>query len=149
MKNSVIPFIFILLSTIANAQLIARAEIKEDIEGLCDKDNVYALLPFAGQVEASCGLRDLDIQNKLNEKVQYLKDNPKFKGKGMVQIIVNCKGEVVSCKMDNKTKDPELDKQILDVFKNLANWKAGTLDGKPVDSLVLFSFEIKKGKFVL
>jgi hypothetical protein len=116
---------------------------------LCDKDNVYALLPFAGQVEATCGLCDLDIQNKLNEKVQYLKDDPKFKGKGMVQIIVNCKGEVVSCKMDNKTKDPELDKQILDVFKDLTNWKAGTLDGKAVDSVVLFSFEIKKGKFVL
>ncbi|MFM9984679.1 MAG: energy transducer TonB [Flavobacteriales bacterium] len=149
MKNILLQIVFVLISVIGNAQFIAKAEIKEDIEGLCDKDNVYALLPFAGQVEASCGLSDLDIQNKLNEEVQFLKDNPKFKGKGMVQIIVNCKGEVVSCKMDNKTKDPELDKQILDVFKKLVNWKAGTLDGKAVDSVLLFSFEIKKGKFVL
>ena len=58
------------------------------------------------------------------------KSNPKYKGKGMLGIILNCKGKVVQCKMDNKTKSPELDKQIESVFNSLGEWKAGELNGK-------------------
>ena len=64
----------------------------------------------------------------------------------MIGIVINCKREVVKCKMDNKTKDSELDKQIEAVFNSLGNWKAGKLDGKEVDSSRLFSFKIKNGK---
>ncbi len=77
----------------------------------------------------------------------FLKDNPKYKDSGMIGIIVNCKGEVVQCKMDNKTKSAELDKQIEMVFNSLGNWKAGKLDKKEVDSSKLYSFTIKNGKF--
>jgi hypothetical protein len=51
--------------------------------------------------------------------------------------------------MDNKTKSPELDKQIEALFNSLTGWKAGTLNGKAVDSMLLFSFEIKKGQVVI
>jgi len=65
----------------------------------------------------------------------------------MIGLVINCKGEVVQCKMDNKTKNPELDKQIEAVFNSLGSWKAGKLNGKEVDSSRLFSFKIKNGKF--
>jgi hypothetical protein len=67
----------------------------------------------------------------------------------MVSIIINCKGEVVQCKIDNKSKSPVLDEQVVTVFKTLTSWKAGKLNGKEVDSLKLWSFEIKKGKLTL
>ena len=60
--------------------------------------------------------------------------------------MINCKGEVIKCEMDNKTKDPTLDSQIVAVFNNLGEWKVGLLNGKPVDSVKLYGFEIKKGK---
>ena len=75
-----------------------------------------------------------------------MKDNPKYDDKGMIGLVINCKGEVVQCKMDNKTKTPELDKQIEDVFNSLGQWTSGKLNGKEVDTSRLFSFKIKNGK---
>ena len=140
--------LFISLSSYSTfAQLVAKMEIKEPIEGLCNEKEVYALFPmFGDQDEAVCALSDQDILERLNTEVQFLKDNPKYSDKGMIGIIINCKGEVVQCKMDNNTKEPELDKQIEAVFNSLGEWKAGKLYGKEVDSSKLFSFKIKKGK---
>jgi len=121
-------------------------EVKEPIEGICNEKEVYALLPFDGQEKAICPISENDILKRLNSEIQFLKDNPKFKGKGMIGLIINCKGEVVQCKMDNKTKSTELDKQIEEVFNTLGEWKAGKLNKKKVDSSVLYSFKIKKGK---
>lgn len=131
-----------------SAQFVAKMEVKEDISGICDKNEVYALLPsFKGQEEAVCPMTKEDILQKLNAEVTFLKDNPKFKDKGMIGLVINCKGKVVKCKMDNKTKDPELDKQIEAVFNSLGTWKAGKLSGKEVDTSRLFSFVVKNGKF--
>jgi hypothetical protein len=59
---------------------------------------------------------------------------------------VNCKGELVQCRIDNKTQSEELDKQIVAVFAELKQWKAGTINGQTVDTVNLFSFTIKNGK---
>lgn len=135
------------ISLFASSQMIAKVEIKEKIEGLCDSANVYSLFPmFGDQVAAECAVADSAIERRLNEEVAFLKEKPKFKGEGIVSIMINCKGEVVQCKIDNETKSPILDEQVVKVFKTLTSWKAGKLNGKEVDSLILFSFEIKKGK---
>ncbi len=140
---------FLLISTNSFGQFVAKMEVKEPIEGLCNPKEVYALLPMLqGQEEAICPVTEDEILKRLNEEVQFLKDNPKFSGKGMIGLIINCKGQVLQCKMDNKTKNAELDKQIEKVFNSLGEWKAGKLNGEEVDSSKLFSFKIKKGKFV-
>lgn len=132
-----------------SAQFVARMEVKEPIEGVCDNDNVYALFgSLEGQTQASCGLDDKQMIDLLNEKIAFIRTNPKYKDKGMISLIINCEGEVVVCKMDNKTKSEELDKQLEEFFNALENWTVGKLNGKPVDSVLLFSFEIKRGKFV-
>ncbi|AWI25139.1 hypothetical protein [Flavobacterium pallidum] len=146
MKKTFLLFI-ILLNLNASAQFLAKMEVKEDIPGICDKNEVYALFPIEGQIEAVCPISDAEILERLNSEVQFIKDNPKYKGKGMIGILINCKGEVVRCEMDNKTKNPQLDKEIEKVFNSLGEWKAGTLNNKNVDSNRLFSFTIKKGKF--
>ena len=150
MKKVSLLLLFTKLSLLSFSQLVARAEIKENIEGICDIKNVYALLEmFKEQKEAVCSVKDPEIEKMLNDSVQYIKDKPGYKDKGMVSLIINCKGEVVQCKIDNKTKSLLLDEQVVNVFKTLTSWKAGKLNGKNVDSLKLWSFEISDGKIRL
>jgi hypothetical protein len=150
MKKIILILLTVYTGLTASAQLVAKMEVKEYIPGICDKNEVYALISsFKGQVEAVCPLTKDEILIRLNTEVSFLKDNPKYKDKGMIGIIINCKGEVVKCQMDNKTKNADLDKQIEMVFNSLGNWKSGKLNGKEVDTSKLFSFKIKNGKFIL
>jgi hypothetical protein len=132
-------------------------EVKEDIPGICNKNGVYALIPsFKGQEEAVCPVPEEEILKRLNAEVTFLKDNPGYNDKGMINLIINCRGELVYCRMDNKTQSPDLDKQIEAVFSTLGEWKAGKLKRKQstlLNYLVLllsmvFSLliKIKRGK---
>jgi hypothetical protein len=138
------------LSLLSYSQLVAKVEIKEKIKGICDDKNVYALFPmFGNQKEAICSDADSTIEERLNREVDFLKDKPKYKDKGMVSILINCKGEVVQCKIDNESKSPTLDEQVVNVFKTLTSWEPGKLDDKEVDSMRLWRFEVNKGKITL
>jgi hypothetical protein len=149
--KSVIACITLLLSVhFVTAQMVAKVEIKKPIPGVCNYKEVYSLFPmFGDQKEAVCPVTEEEIQRQLDSAVVFLKDRPEFKDKGIVSILINCKGEAIKCEMDNKTKDTALDNQIVAVFKTLVQWKAGLLNGKPVDSMRLFSFEIINGKLKL
>jgi hypothetical protein len=67
----------------------------------------------------------------------------------MVGCFINCKGTVIKWDISIKTKEANLDRQILEIFKSLSNWTAGTLNGKSVDSRLLFKYKIKKGRLTL
>lgn len=147
MKQIFIFFLSMLAMATANAQFVAKVEIKEPVKGLCNNKAVYSLFPmFEGQVQAVCPVAEEEILRRLDSAVTFLKEHVSFMDKGMVSIMINCKGEVVKCEMDNKTKDSTLDSQIVAVFNALGQWKAGVLNGKPVDSMRLYSFQIKNGK---
>jgi hypothetical protein len=48
------------------------------------------------------------------------------------------------------TKSAEFNQQVIEAFREMeATWTAGTLNGKPVDSVDLWGIEIKKGRIVL
>jgi hypothetical protein len=150
MKKASLVLSLLLLSFASFSQFVARAQIKENVEGICDKKNVYALMGMLkGQKEAVCAVKKPMIEQMLNDSVQFIKDSINYADKGMVSIIINFKGKVVQCKTDNKTKSPLLDEQIVNVFKKLTSWEAGQLDGEDVDSIRLWSFEIKNGKLKL
>ncbi len=150
MKKVSFILLLLLLTFTSFSQFVARAQIKEKVEGICDIKNVYALMGMLkGQKEAVCAINKSEIEQMLNDSVPFIKDSARFTDKGMVSIIINCKGKVVQCKTDNTTKSPVLDEQIVAVFKNLTEWKAGQLDGEDVDSIRLWSFEIKNGKLKL
>ena len=96
-----------------SAQFVATMELKEPIPGLCNSRKVYALFPsFKGQEEAVCPVSKEVISQRLNSEIKFLQDNRDYNDKGMIGLVINCEGEVVQCKMDNKTRSPELDKQI-------------------------------------
>ena len=148
MNKGVIVAVMTFSSLFASAQFIARVEVKEDIPGICNKEEVYALFPsLKGQEVPVCPVSKAEILKRLNSEVPFLLDNPRYKDKGMIGLFINCRGEVVQCKMDNKTKSEELDSQIEKVFNSLGDWKPGKLDGNEVDASELFSFTIKNGKF--
>ena len=121
-------------------------DLKEPIEGLCNQKEVYALLPMKGQQKAECPLSKEEVRRKLQQEVAFLKEQPQHNDKGMVNLIINCRGEVVQCMIDIKTKSSELDAQIVSVFKSLGDWKPGKLNGKKVDSSYLWSFTIVDGQ---
>jgi hypothetical protein len=148
MKKSLLIISLITLCMASQAQFIATMQITDTIPGLCNSEAVYVVFPgMEGQVQALCPVQKYEILRRLNTEVTFLKSHPKYKGKGMVSLIISCKGEVVQCKMDNKTKDPELDKEIEAVFNSLGEWKAAQVSGLASDSGRLFSFQIKKGVF--
>jgi len=147
-KKYTLSVVFLVLSAAASAQFVAKMEIKEPIDGLCHANDVYAIFPmFEGQSEAVCPVSINELLSRLNKDVQFVKDNPRHNDKGMIGLVVNCKGDVVKVKMDRKTKDPELDRQIEAVFASLGGWKPGKINGNEVDTSKLFSFRIKKGTF--
>jgi hypothetical protein len=130
------------------AQLQTKLDIKESIEGICNEKEVYALFPYleAAQVLAESPISKSEILKTLNSKVDFLSENKKFKSEGIVSIIINCKGEVVSCEVSKKTTSPKLDNEIERVFNNLGDWKNATYKNKAVDSYQLFYFKVKRGK---
>jgi hypothetical protein len=150
MRTFSLLFLAFFASHFVSAQFVARLEVKEPIPGVCNNDEVYALLPgLTGQVLAECSVSKQQMNDRLNEELQFLKDHPDHKDKGMIGLIINCEGKLVQCEMDNKTKSPELDRQIEKVFNSFQEWTAGTLNDNKVDTSRLFSFTIKKGKITL
>ena len=148
MRRTLYLLLACLFSYGVQGQFVAKLEVVKHIDGLCDVNEVYVLFPsFKGQEEADCPITDEKILVRLNSEVQYLKDHPKHKDKGMIGLIINCNGQVIQCKIDanNGTMSKELDAQIEAVFNSLGAWASGKLEGKNVDSSLMFSFTIKKG----
>ena len=146
MKKLISFLTSLIIFSTGTAQFAARMQIKEPIPGICDEKNVYVVFTmFKSQEEAKCPVSKKEITGRLNSEVTFLKDSSNFTDKGMVNLIINCKGELVKCEMDNKTKSVELDKQIVAVFNSLGKWKAGKINGEKVDTSRLWSFEIKNG----
>ena len=131
--------------------IVARMEVTEPIKGVCDNANVIAILPFPGngQVKALAPKTKEELTIELNSKVDFLKDKSDYEDTGMVNLIVNCRGELVRCQIDNKTKSPELDSQIVAVFAEMKVWTAGKINNTAVDTVVLYSFTITNGKITL
>jgi hypothetical protein len=148
MRRITVFFIsLIFYSNSSISQMVARMEVKEPIKGICDEKNVFVVFPmFKGQEAAKCPLSNQEIISRLNAEVTFLKDSTTFQDKGMINIVINCKGEVVRCEIDNKTKSSELDRQIVAVFNSLGTWKPGKVNGEKVDTSKLWSFEIRNGQ---
>ena len=131
--------------------LVAHMEIKEPIKGLCDDKNVFVILPLEnnGQVKAKAPKTREELTKTLNSEVRFLRGKSDYEDKGMVRLIINCRGKLVKCEIDNKTQNPKLDKEIVAVFAKMQRWKPGRINDKAVDTGELYSFTIKKGKISL
>ncbi|MFN8275915.1 MAG: energy transducer TonB [Chitinophagales bacterium] len=132
------------------AQFVSRLDITDTIPGLCDKNEVYALFSaFKGQDQAKCPLTKAQIEARLNKEVSIIKEKRDLEEKGEVSLMINCKGEVIQCKIEKASKQPVLDQQVLAVFNSLGNWLPGKFNGREVDSAELYRFKVKGGKLEL
>ena len=147
MKKILIVIVLMTAFT-ASAQFVVKLDVNENVPGICDKKSVYVLFnTLQGQEEPECPVTKDEILRRLNTEVTFLKEHPRTRIKAIINMVINCKGVAVQCKMDKKSKYTELNKQILAVFSSLGIWKAGKLDGKEVDSSQIYSIVLKKGKF--
>lgn len=135
----------------STSNMVATLQIDEPIDGVCNNDRIIAILPFPGngQEKAKPILTNKEVEVLLADQVIFLNENAGYEDKGMVGLIVNCNGELVRCQMSNRTKSEELDAQIVAVFSTLKDWKPGSINGKKVDTSVLYSFTITDGKIIL
>ena len=96
MKKIILLFVLISLAISVNSQLVMKLEVTEDIEGICNKDEVYALFPdFKNQKKAIYPISKEKLLEKLNSELDYLKIKKKIRAKVIVHLIINCKGEVI------------------------------------------------------
>ncbi|MES1226976.1 MAG: hypothetical protein ABUT20_66500, partial [Bacteroidota bacterium] len=101
MKKTFILVLTLFIVYDAPAQFVAKMQVKTPIHGVCDNNNVIVVFPsFKGQKEAVCPVKKDSIEKRLNAEVVFLKDSTSYNDKGMVNIIINCKGEVVQCEID-------------------------------------------------
>src|SRR5688572_26336590 len=111
-KKAIISICAIFLFHCSQAQLLATVTSKQPIVGACDVKRIYALFAgFTGQVHPVGPITDNEIQNKLNSEVKFIKENPTFKGKLIIDIIINCQGKLVQCAVGEKSGRAELDDQ--------------------------------------
>lgn len=149
LKTTLVIF-FAIISVNASSQIIATIQLKEPIEGICDNEKIYALYSgFTGQEVPKCSISLEEMQKILNEKLQFLKDNPSYKGNGKVSVFINCEGEPLNWSISISPINETLDKELLEIFGQFTNWTAGRLNNETVDSYKLISLEIKKGKLKL
>jgi hypothetical protein len=111
-------------------------------ENVCKPNNVYFLIEKkARPIE----LID-SIEVKLNRAVLIAKNKPSFESKSTIQFAVNCNGEVGGgFHVVIKSGDENLDRELIDFFKTITNWKPGMLKKKTVDSWYMWRLEIKDG----
>ncbi len=152
--SAIIVFLFFTMTSfgqLEGKQVAVITKVNKDIEGLCDRTKVYSLYimkVFPGSNATEGQISDVELLKLLNEKIVFLKENPTYKDKFSIRVIINCNGKLVSCEFENKPKNKDLNKQILDIFNTLDGWGPGEFNGEFVDSTKLYSLRIKNGEII-
>src|SRR5687768_14355083 len=93
MRSFVLTLFSLSCYLITSAQFVARMEAKEPIAGVCNIKNIIVPFPnFKGQEVAVMPISKQEIEAKLNAELRFLSENPSYSDKGMIGLIVNCKG---------------------------------------------------------
>lgn len=102
------------------------------------------------EIEPKCSMDKEELIANLNDDLKFLKDHPDFKGRGMVSVIINCEGKVIGWAEAVKSKNSELNDEILSyLIQQDFEWKAGQYKEEPIDSVFSFSYQIIRGKLRL
>lgn len=102
------------------------------------------------EAEPKCSVNKEELIEMLNNDLTFLKKHPDFKGRGMVSVIINCEGKVIGWAEVVKSRNDELNKEILQylVMQNF-DWEAGIYKEEAIDSIFSFSYQIVRGKLRL
>lgn len=149
MKNLTALCLALLISLMGHSQLIVTVQLEEPVAGMCG-ETMYALFSgFDHQQQPTCHQSKSQLVSLMNEQIEYLKTNPKAKGKGVMSIFINCRGEKIQVSSGLKDKNSELSKQIESFLRENGEWTPGIYNGQKVDCSELISIKIKKGVIYL
>lgn len=122
--------------------------LRKKVEGMCIPAK-FVLELYNGnpnEVEPKCSIDKEELIERLNSDLQFLKKHPDFKGRGMVSVIINCEGKVVGWAEAVKSRNEELNEEILSfLIKQNFDWKPGIYKEENIDSIFSFSYQIVRG----
>ena len=129
-----------------------RVILRKAVPGMCVPAK-QVIEPYGGnpdEVEPKCSVEKEELTELLNSDLQFLKNNPEFKGRGMISVIINCEGKVVGWAEAVKSRNGDLNEEILAfLIKQDFEWEAGKYKDEPIDSVYSFSYQIIRGKLRL
>lgn len=126
--------------------MVAVMEVKEPIEGLCNQNEVYALMSFfdKGQIKSEMQISEPDFLNLVETNLRQLVDQT-TNYETTANVIVNCKGKLVQAKPSKPGDMPNLDEAFAETVSKIEKWSIGTLNGQPVDNSLFVSIKIEEG----
>jgi|GEM_PF-1650448 len=152
MKTLVIHFFLFSLYSFGQESIpkteTKKVLLRKKVEGMCIPAK-FVLELYNGnpdEVEPKCSIDKEELIERLNSDLQFLKKHPDFKGRGMVSVIINCEGRVVGWAEAVKSRNEELNEEILRfLIKQNFDWKPGIYKEENIDSLFSFSYQIVRG----
>jgi hypothetical protein len=145
MKKLIYIFLICFINAPSFGQMIMSAG-GVNPENVCKPNTVYFLMENKPKPIESYD----SIEFKINRSIQFLKDNPTFEGKPAIQFAVNCKGQIGGgFHVVTKSGNDNLDKELIEFFKTVNDWKPGQIKKKPVDSWFMWRLEIKSGQILI
>lgn len=124
-----------------------RVMLRKKVEGMCTpaKDVFELYNGNEGEVEPICSVSKEELIELLNNELSFLKNNPDFKGRGMVSVLINCEGKAIGW-AEVVTKNKELNQEILTfLIKQNFDWEPGYFKDEAIDSLYSFSYQVVRG----
>lgn len=141
MKKNIQIIILIFISFPSLGQMVMSVDgIKA--ENVCKQNYVYFLM-----TDKPKPIELIDtIEYRINQSINFVKENPSFESKPAVQLAINCKGEIGGgFHIVTKSGSEELDKELIEFFKTVTVWKSGKIKKESVDSWYMWRMEIKNG----
>lgn len=146
------PFIALYSESQTMDEAPKRVTLKKVVSGMCVPSKQVLEL-YGGnpdEVEPKCIIDKEELTERLNSDLSFLKNHPEFKGRGMISIVINCEGKVIGWSEVVKSKNRELNDEILAyLMKQDFEWEAGKYKEEKIDSIYSFSYQIVRGKLRL
>jgi uncharacterized protein YabE (DUF348 family) len=142
MKKIIYLSILLLFGIHSFGQMVMSVEGIQP-ENVCNPNAVFFLMSNKAKP-----VEPIDsIEVKLNNAIKFVKENTEFEAKPAVQLAINCNGEIGGgFHIVTKSGNEELDKELMEFFKTIKEWKAGKKNKrKTVDSWYMWRLEIKEG----
>jgi hypothetical protein len=134
-----LAIVMIGLQTFGQMVMSAEGVIPEKV---CKPNTVYFLLTDKAKPVESID----SIEIRINQTIQFVKENPSFESNPSVQFAVNCNGEIGGgFHIVIKSGNDILDQELIEFFKTVTAWKPGKIKKKTVDSWYMWRLEIKNG----
>jgi hypothetical protein len=131
--------------------IVAVMSAEGKVDNLCMSTQVFVILPLPGngQVRAVPPISEEELIKQLNDGVAFAGEHSEQSFEMKLDVYINCHGDMVACILGQSSGFAELDDQVLAVFKQLNHWQPGTVKGKKVDTMRLFTIAIQNGQISL